>query len=122
MAVGNWRKLYRSLDNFMALILKTIMENTFKIQFSKSALTALTVMDESVQNTVLASIMSAISHDLSASNLQLTSNNGDQSCYNLQIDNSFRVTLKFEENSILVKNIISNEMIDFFQKERMHVL
>lgn len=92
------------------------MTNTAKIQFSKSALTALSVMDQSVQDTVLASIMRAISPELSTSKLKSTPFNGDQSYYSLPIDNSFRAILKFEKEFIVVKNIFSNEMIDYFKK------
>ncbi len=46
------------------------MVNTSKIQFSKSAITALTVLDENVQNTVLAAIMRAISSEFPTSNLK----------------------------------------------------
>jgi hypothetical protein len=60
--------------------------------------------------------MRAISPELSTANLKSTPFNGDQSYYSLYIDNSFRAILKFEKESILVKNIFSNEMIDFFQK------
>lgn len=93
--------------------------NTSKIHFSKSAITALTVLDENVQNTVLATIMRAISDEFSTSNLKLTPVLGDTSFYSLKIGNAFRVMLKFEKDFVVVKNIFTNEMIEYFQKESM---
>jgi mRNA-degrading endonuclease RelE of RelBE toxin-antitoxin system len=99
---------------------KKDMVNTSKIQFSKSAITALTVLDEGVQNTVLASIMRAISAELSTSNLKSTPVHGDTSYYSLRIGDSFRVVLKFEKDFIVVKNIFTNEMIEYFQRESIN--
>lgn len=95
------------------------MVNTSKIQFSKSAITALTILDESVQNTVLATIMRAISTEFSTSNLKLTPVRGDTSYYSLKIGDSFRVILKFESDCVVVKNIFTTETIEFFQRESM---
>jgi mRNA-degrading endonuclease RelE of RelBE toxin-antitoxin system len=97
------------------------MVNTSRIHFAKSALTALYVMDESEQNRVLASVMRALSSELSTTNLKSTPFKGDESYYSLSIDNSFRVILKFDKEFILVKNIFTTEMIDFFQKAAISV-
>ena len=97
------------------------MVNTSKIQFSKSAITALTVLDEGVQNTVLATIMRALSVEFATSNLTSTPIHGDASYYSLRIGDSFRVILKFEKDFVVVKNIFTNEMIEYFQRESMVV-